>query len=116
MKVNVVLTVLSVVISLLLGYAVYSVAGIDPKALLAGICSAACFMCTLIPAFGIRYETMGMSVNLRVLSMVAFVVMLISHFSFAAILIKMPYYIIVNGLIICIYFGVAYSINSTKQN
>lgn len=115
MKVNFVLAALSVVVSALLGYAVYSIAGIDPNALLAGYCSAVCFIITLIPAFGINYDTSALSANLRVLSLVAFFIMLVSHFSFAAILVKMPYYIIINGLIICVYLGIAYYINSTKQ-
>lgn len=115
MKVNIVLTILSVAISALLGYAVYSVAGIDPNASLSGICSIVCFMGTLVPAFGLKYKTRALSVNLRALSLVAFVVMLICHFSFASIWIKMPYYLIVSGLILCVYIGIAYVINSTKQ-
>lgn len=115
MKVNYVLAILSLAVSALLGYAFYSVAGIDPNALLAGVFSTVCFIITLIPAFGIHYDTSALSVNLRVLSLVAFCIMLISHFSFAAILVKMPYYIIINGLVICVYLGIAYSIYSTKQ-
>ena len=115
MKVNPVLCTLAVVVAALLGYTVYAVAGIDPNAVVAGIFSTICFIATLAPAFGFKYGTQSMSVNLRVLSLVAFVVVLISHFAFAAIWIKMPYYFIVNGLILCIYIGIAYSINSTKQ-
>lgn len=115
MKVNYVLLLLTIVVSVLMGYLVYSVAGIDPNALLAGIISTVCFICTLIPAFAMKYETRALSVNLRTLSMVVFILMLIIHLAFAAILIKMPYYIIINGLILCVYFGIAYSINSTKQ-
>ena len=115
MKVNSVLCALAVVVAVLLGYTVYAVAGIDPNAVVAGIFSTICFIATLVPAFGLKYETRALSVNLRVLSLVAFVAMLISHFAFAAIWIKMPYYYIVNGLILCIYIGIAYSINSTKQ-
>ena len=115
MKVNIVLCVITVVVSVLLGYAVYSIACIDPNALLVGIFSTICFILTLIPAFGLEYNTGALSVNLRVFSTIAFVVMLISHFAFAAIWIKMPYYIIINGIVLCIYFGTAYSLNSTKQ-
>lgn len=115
MKVNPILCALAVVVAALLGYTVYAVAGIDPNAVVAGVFSTICFMATLVPAFGFKYETQSMSVNLRILSIVAFVVMLISHFAFAAIWIKMPYYLIVNGLILCVYIGIAYSINSIKQ-
>lgn len=109
MKANVFLFVLSVAVSALLGYLVYSVAGVDPNALLAGLFSTLCFICTLIPAFGFRYKTHALSVNLRTLSIVAFVIMLFFHIAFAAIVIKMPYYLIVNGIILCLYLGIAYS-------
>lgn len=115
MKVNVVLCAITVVVSVLLGYAVYSIAGIDPNAILAGVVSTVCFILTLIPAFCIKYESRALFVNIRVFSMVAFAIMLISHFAFAAIWIKMPFYIIINGIILCIYLGIVYSINSTKQ-
>ena len=115
MRINSILTLLTIVVSILMGYLVYSIAGIDPNALLAGFCSTLCFICTLVPAFGIKYETRALSVNLRVLSFVAFLLMLISHITFAAISIEMPYYFIINGILLSIYLGIAYSINSTKH-
>lgn len=115
MKLNFVPSFLAVIISALLGYAVYSVADIDPNAILAGVVSTVCFIVTLILAIGVGYDDGKMSVNIRILSLSAFIVMLISHFAFAATIVKMPYYLIVNGLIICIYLCIAYYVNSLKH-
>lgn len=115
MKVNPVLCALVVIVAALLGYAVYAVAGIDPKAVIAGVFSAICFMTTLVPAFGLKYQTGALSVNLRALSIAAFMVMLTSHFTFAAITVKMPYYIIVNGILLCVFLAIIYSIASVKD-
>ena len=115
MKLNFVPSFLAVIISALLGYAVYSVADIDPNAILAGVVSTVCFIVTLILAIGVGYEDGKISVNIRILSLSALIVMLISHFAFAATIVKMPYYLIVNGLILCIYLCIAYYINSLKR-
>lgn len=115
MKLNSVPSLLAVIISALLGYAVYSVADIDPNAILAGVVSTVCFIVTLILAIGVGYDDGKMSVNIRILSLSAFTVMLISHFAFAATIVKMPYYLIVNGLILCVYLCVAYYVNSLKR-
>ena len=115
MKLNFVPSFLAVIISALLGYAVYSVADIDPNAILAGVVSTVCFIVTLILAIGVGYDDGKMSVNIRILSLSAFTVMLISHFAFAATIVKMPYYLIVNGLILCVYLCIAYYVNSLKR-
>lgn len=115
MKLNFVPSLLAVIISALLGYAVYSVADIDPNAILAGVVSTICFIVTLILAIGVGYEDGKISVNIRILSLSALIVMLISHFAFAATIVKMPYYLIVNGLILCIYLCIVYYVNSLKR-
>ena len=115
MKLNFVPSFLAVIISALLGYAVYFVADIDPNATIAGVVSTVCFIVTLILAIGVGYDDGKMSVNIRILSLSAFTVMLISHFAFAATIVKMPYYLIVNGLILCVYLCIAYYVNSLKR-
>ena len=71
MKLNSVPSLLAVIISALLGYAVYSVADIDPNAILAGVVSTVCFIVTLILAIGVGYDDGKMSVNIRILSLSA---------------------------------------------
>ena len=115
MKLNFVPSFLAVIISALFGYAVYSVADIDSNAVLAGIVSTVCFIVTLILAIGVGYEDGKISVNIRILSLSALIVMLISHFAFAATIVKMPYYLIVNGLILCVYLCIVYYVYSLKR-
>lgn len=115
MKINSFLTLIALVLSVLMGSWVFSVADKDSHAVLAGIFSTICFAIPLILALGVSYSTSVSIVNIRVLSLAFFLIMLASHFYYAANGISMPYYVIVNGSIICIYAAIVYSIVKSKQ-
>ena len=115
MKINNVLTLIIIVLSLLLGFWVYSVADTDPYALLAGLLSAICFAIPLIMGVCVQYSTSASLVNVRALSCVLFVVMLIFNFYYAANGISMPNYVLINGILICIYSAIVYAIVKSKQ-
>ena len=115
MKLNPFLTVIAVVLSLLGGYLVYTVADGQQYDYVAGIGGAVCFATSLIPAVAIRFKTTALNVNLKVLSVIALLIMGISQLCFAFREIDIPYYIIVNGIIVCLYLAAMYAINSTKQ-
>lgn len=115
MKINVVLSLIILVLSSLLGYWVYSVADTDIHATLAGVLSAICLALPLTLGFGVSYNTSASLVNIRMLSCVLFLIMLILHFYYAATGISMPYYVLVNGILICIYVAIVYAIVKSKQ-
>jgi hypothetical protein len=115
MKINIVLTLIIIILSALLGYWVYSVAEADTHATLAGVLSAICLAIPLIFGFGVSYKTSAALVNVRTLSCVLFLLMLILHFYYAATGISMPYYILINGILICIYVAIVYTILKSKQ-
>ena len=115
MKINNVLTLIILVLSSLLGYWVYSVVDTDAHAALAGILSTLCLAIPLILGFGVSYTTSVSLVNVRVLSCVLFLLMLILHFYYAATGISMPYYVLINGILICIYVLIVYAIIKSKQ-
>ena len=98
---------LAVVLSLLLGYTVYAVAEGDEYDSLAGIISSLCFMSMLVPFVGISHNSVGINTNLKMLSVVFLVLSLISQFCFASFGVKLPYYLIVNGLLVVLY-GIIY--------
>ena len=102
-------------IAAVLGYWVSYVELNSDYQLLAGIASGVCFAATLIPAFGLNYESSRMGANIRVLSMLFFVGFLISHFWFAKTGSVMPTYVIVNGLLLLVFLGVFYKLNSIKD-
>ena len=115
MKVNFVLTLIALVISSLLGYWVSSVADTDVHATMAGVFSTVCFAIPLIIGTGISFKTSASQVNIRALSWVLFILMLIMHFYYASNGVIMPYYVLINGILICIYVAIVYGIIKSKQ-
>ena len=97
-----------------MGYLAFEVAKGQENDYLCGIGSTVCFIATLIPAFGLSYESSRLGTNIRVLSALFFVVFLVSHFCFAGFGVKMPYYIICNGIILVIYLAIIYKMSNIK--
>lgn len=115
MKINIFLTLISVALALLVGYLAYSVAAGDLHDVVCGVGSTICFIATLIPSMALTFESSKVGANVRVLSVLFFVVFLISHFCFAGFGVKMPYYIICNGLILLVYLAIVYKMSSIKS-
>lgn len=111
MKINYVLGLISFVLSVLLGFWVYSLSMPDKNAALAGVLSSICFAFPLIIGFCISFNKSTNTLNQRALAAVFFVIMCISHFYYAYNGIKMPYYALINGIIWCLYIAISYSIN-----
>ena len=99
----------------LVGYFAYNVACEDENNMVCGIGSGVCFAVTLIPTMGLQYESVRLGANIRVLSVLFFIVFAISHFCFAGFGVKMPYYIIVNGIMLMIYLAIFYKMQSVKD-
>ena len=115
MKANIFLTLISIMLAMLLGYLAYNVASGDENDIVCGIGSSICFAATLIPTMGIQYESGRLGTNIRVFSALFFIVFAISHFSYAGFGVKMPYYIIVNGIMLMIYLAIFYKMQNVKD-
>lgn len=99
----------------LIGYLAYNVAEGDDNDLLCGICSAICFTTSLIPVIGMHYKSNALGINIRVCASIFFVIFLISNFCFAGFGVRMPYYTIVNGMLLIIYSGILYKMLNIKS-
>lgn len=97
------------------GYLAYNVACGDENDMVCGIGSGICFAATLIPTMGIQYESGRLGLNIRIFSTIFFIFFAISHFCFAGFGVKMPYYIIVNGIMLMIYLAIFYKMQSVKD-
>ncbi|MGM9856903.1 MAG: hypothetical protein ACI30Y_03770 [Candidatus Limisoma sp.] len=64
---------------------------------------------------GLQYETGRLGVNIRIISSLFFTIFAISHFCFAGFGVKMPYYIIVNGIMLMIYLAIFYKMQGIKN-
>lgn len=116
MKVNIFFICIGTLIALLLGYLAFYVAEDKENDVICGVCSALCFICTLIPILGISHKSTRISINLRVLSVVFFLLFVVSHFYFAVYGVRMPYYVIVNALILLVYMAIYYGIGFKSSN
>ena len=102
-------------LSTLVGYLAYNVASGEENDMVCGISSGICLATTLIPTIGIQYESGRLGTNIRVFSALFFILFAISHFCFAGFGVKMPYYIIVNGIMLMIYLAIFYKMQGVKD-
>lgn len=115
MKFNIVLSSVAVALSCFAGYLAFSIAEGKSGDAVCGIASTVCFVATTVPLIGVQYEMVRTGVNVKVLSFLFLVVFLVSHFAFAAICIKMPYYVIVNGILLLVYAALIYKMQQIKE-
>lgn len=115
MKINSVLSIIATALSCLIGYLVYNVAEGQDGDIVCGIASTICFTTTLIPLMGAETESTKLTINIKVMSSIFLIAFLISHFSFAAICIKIAYYIITNGILLLIYAAILYKMQQIKN-
>lgn len=115
MKVNFFLSFLGLALALLVGYWAFNVAEGKENDVICGVGSTICFLVTLIPALGMNYESSKLGTNVKVLSFLFFIIFLISHFCFAVFGVKMPFYILCNGIILIIYLAIVYKLSGVKD-
>lgn len=99
----------------LVGYLAFNVSYGDENDVICGIGSSICFATTLIPTIGIQYGSRRQGVNIRMFSFIFFALFAISNFCFAGFGVKMPFYIIVNGIMLLIYLAIFYKMQGVKD-
>lgn len=95
--------ILAIAGAILIAVANHSIAEIDPNRDIAGLISLICYTIPLVLLLGAKHTESSINVNLRVLSVLFFIVLLVSNFSFSFWGVIMPYYIICNGLLLLLY-------------
>lgn len=115
MKTNLFLSFIAITLALLIGYLAYNVAEGQENDIVCGIGSTICFIATLIPIIGQNYESDRQGTNIRVLSSLFFIIFVVSHFCFAGFGVKMPYYVICNGIILVVYLAILYKMSNLKN-
>ena len=109
MKVNIVLTTISVLISCILTYLVYSLCheGEEYKVLLCA-CSFLSFASTLSVAIGISFLNTRANVNIKITSVICAFVLLLTYIGFAIAGVNMNALIIVTSFILLVYLLLIY--------
>ena len=116
MRMNIFMTIACIVMAGLLSYWIYDIANGRENDILCGILSSVCLLATLIPMVGLQYENSRIGVNIRVISSVFFLILLIGNLLFAFFGIIMPTYVIVIGLILVVYLAVLYKMKDINFN
>jgi len=114
MKINFVQTIISVAVSLLIAYGLYSFHDSENKILLS-VGSFIFFATTLTLTMGTNFTLPRTTANIRVVSGIFFVIALVSNLIFTFINFFVPSYIIVNGILLLVFISVVYSIYRAKQ-
>lgn len=116
MRPNLFLTIISLLLTALVSYLAYSVAEGKENDIVCGVGSAVCFVATLLPMIGLKYDSARVGANIRILSGVFFLVFLASHACFIHLGIRMPYYVIANGILLVIFLAIFYKLSGGQGN
>ena len=114
MKINFVQTIISIAVSSLIAYGLYSFRYCENKILLSAG-SFAFLASALVMTIGASFELPRTTTNIRVVSGIFFAIALISNLIFTFINFSVPSYIIINGILLLVFILIAYSINKAKQ-
>ncbi len=115
MKPNYFLCMMALLLSFFIAYFVYNIASGEPNDIICGVVSLVCFTATLIPTVGFKYNSRRLGVNLRVLSSIVFIVMLVINVIYASTRIVVPNYMIINGVILILYIISLYRLSKIKE-
>jgi len=114
MKLNWVLTIIAIAISMLIAYGLHSFHN-GANNLLLTYGSFVFLTTTLVITIGANFELPRTATNIRVISGVFFVVALASNLIFSFLIFSIPSYIITNGILFLIFILIVYSIYKAKQ-
>ena len=114
MKLNLVQSIVAMAISILISYALYSFHTGESKILLC-IGNFVLLASTLITSIGASFEFPITTANVRVLSILFFLIALVSNLVFTFINFSIPSYVVTNGILLLIFFLIVYSISNAKQ-
>lgn len=114
MKVKLIPAIIVVALSALIAYGLYCFCVSDNN-LLVSLGFLVMALCILLAAFGVGIEPHRTSVNIKVTSIVFFVLALISNAVFAFVQFSTPLYVVVNGILLLLWLMVVYGIRRARQ-
>lgn len=115
MKIKIIPSIIAIAISALVSYGIYSISrnSLDNTLLATGCGVMSLF--TLVTALGIQFKQPRATANIKIVSLIFFVIALVSNLIFAFWVPSQPAYIIVNGLLLLVWLLVVYGLSKAKQ-
>lgn len=108
------MTLISVCISALFAYALYSISNSENKLLLS-VGGGVFLTITLIATIAAQFSDSRTTTNIKALSGIFFTIGLISHLVYAFISFSPAAYIIPAGLLVLVYMSIVYSISKSSE-
>lgn len=115
MKINIISSGISLLISALIAYGFFSTQEIIQNKNIIGIGSFLSIGLTLFFAFGANFDSPRTTLNTRVLSSVFFMIVLSSNLIFTLVLFSFVSYFITTGIVVLIYLLILYGIVRAAQ-
>lgn len=115
MKINFFVAAICLIAAVLLGYLTYSIAHGDEYDVLCGITSGLCFFSALVPMLAIKSYDSKIKTNLNAVCSLFFFFFLAINICFASLGVVIPYYIILNGLLLLVMVLIIYKIITLKK-
>ena len=114
MKLNWFMILLSLGMSALAGYGLYSMNADNDNVWLITIMGGITIYSALVGVSGFRFERDGHSVNIRLMSSLFLIAFIADNLVFSIVGLYVAPYIVLTGLLLFVYAGVAYKMINTK--
>jgi hypothetical protein len=112
MKINWVMLLISLAIAVLAAYGFYAWNNGESVQWLITIGSGLMLLVTLGGCLAVSSETRGLAGNIRIISLIFFIISIVSNCIFSVISeMNIPPYIIINGIILLLFVLISYAIN-----
>lgn len=116
MKYNLFLSIIALLISALLAFMASLLTVNSDYNWLVFVIMFLSMTATMVPLMGVKHEDSTISANLRVLSLIGVIAIIISQCLTNFIAMRQEYYVIISMVTVLVFLGVYYSISKVKLN
>ncbi|MDR2542346.1 MAG: hypothetical protein LBC80_02710 [Treponema sp.] len=116
MKLNIFLTIISIAFAGLGAFGFYVVNASSPNSVLIAAGSCLSMFITLGGLFALSSTDRGTVLNVRVVSALFFILLLIEHIVFSFVSVILMPYVVITGVLLLLYVLICYAIIQTRKN
>lgn len=115
MKIKVIPAIIAFFVNLLIAYGLFHACHYDSRAWLLSVVSGIALLIPMLACFSVSFQPSRTSANIKVVSAVFWVVILIADIIFSFFQFSIPLFIITNGLLLLLWLLIAYLIGQAEQ-
>ena len=110
MKINFVMLLITLAIATLIAFGFYSGNKLEPYIWLITIASGIMAFVTLSGILAVNFDVRGSTGNIRAVSVLFFIISMVSNLIFSFISMNLAPYVIINGILLLLYILIGYGI------